>query len=536
MLEMIEPSSPVKDAMAAQSELADFLLVQQQRRRVLPRAILVGVVAGLLATLFRFTLTLGDNVRNGLVAWAQRFPLWGWVLPIGLGVAGAVISVYLVRRFAPEASGSGIPHLESVLHRYRDLDSRRLLPVKFFGGIIALGSGLALGREGPSVQMGGAIADMLARWFKVNPRDRLTLIAAGAGAGLSAAFNAPLAGLMFVLEEVQRDFRPVVFGAAFVAAVSANIVARLLSGQAHSFEVPTYAIPPLGALPVFAILGVIAGLLGVVYNRSLIATQALFMKLQKRLRVALLPAAIVGALVGLVAWFLPEAVGGGHHLAEVTLLGKFTLASIPLWFLLRFVLSMVSYATGAPGGIFAPLLLLGALIGLAVGQVAHALAPTLVAEPGAFAVVGMAAYFTAIVRAPLTGIVLIIEMTDNFEQMLPLAVACLCAYAIAELAGELPIYENLLQRDLSRSGIRLEHEAPIVVEVEVEPHSPFAGKTVRELGLPAGCLLVRCSHDNIEYVPTASTTLIPHMRVTATIAPTSKNGLAALRHGCEAMD
>lgn len=536
MIGIVKAAQQATEAADAQSELAEFLLIQQQRRRVLPRAILVGIASGVLATAFRFVLSWGDNFRNALLLWAHQFPLWGWLLPTAFGATSAVVALYLVRRFAPEASGSGIPHLESVLHRYRELNWRKLLPVKFFGGVIALSGGLALGREGPSVQMGGAVADAIARWLKVSARDRLTLVAAGAGAGLAAAFNAPLAGVMFVLEEVQRDFRPVVFGAVFVAAVSANIVARLISGQAHSFEVPTYAIPPLSALPLFAVLGVAAGLIGVIYNRTLIVTQTFFIGLQARLKSPFMPAAAVGATMGLTAWFLPEAVGGGHHLAEVTLMGQFTLVSIPLWFLLRFVLSMTSYATGTPGGIFAPLLLLGAFIGLAIGQIAHAIAPTLVTEPGAFAVVGMAAYFTAIVRAPLTGIVLIIEMTDNFEQMLPLAVACLCAYAVAELAGELPIYENLLQRDLSRSGVKSEHEAPIVVEVEVEPLSAFAGKAVRELGLPVGCLLVRCSHDNVDYVPTADTLLAPHMRITATISPHSKDGLRALRAGCQTID
>ncbi len=520
----------------AQSELAEYLYTSQQRRKVFPRAALVGLLSGLTAAVFRYLLTLGDSVRNGLITWSHQFPILGWIFPALFGLIGAVGSVFLVRRFAPEAAGSGIPHLESVLHRYRNLDASRVIPVKFFGGILALGSGLALGREGPSVQIGGAVADAVARFLKTSTRDRLTLIAAGAGAGLSAAFNAPLAGVIFVLEEVQRDFRPIVLGAAFVSAVIANIVARLLLGQMPSFEVPNYPVPPLSALPIFVIVGIVAGVLGVAFNRGLVFTQTLFANFAARTRSPWIAVAVTGAVIGLVGWFAPVGIGGGHQLAEIALLAQFGLAVIPLWFVLRFVLTLTSYATGAPGGIFAPLLALGALLGLAIGLIAHAIAPDIAPQAGAFAVVGMAAYFTAIVRAPLTGIVLILEMTTNLDQMLPLAVACFTAYAVAELMGELPIYETLLARDLMKGGIHPHPtQAPLIVEVEIEPDSAFAGREVRELGLPQGCLLVRCQEGDVEFVPVATTRLWPHMQVTATIAPDSPDGLLALRRGCEAM-
>lgn len=514
----------------AESELADFLLVRQQRRSLFPRAALIGILVGLTSVAFRFALAQGDIVRNALIQWAGAFPRIGWVFPMLFGAGGAAASVFLVRRFSPEASGSGIPHLESVLHRYRDMDWRRILPVKFIGGLLALGSGMALGREGPSVQMAGAVADATARVMKTSTRDRLTLIAAGAGAGLAAAFNAPLAGVVFVLEEIQRDFRPIVFGAVFVAAAMANIVARLLYGQQAVFEVPFLAAPPLAALPGFVVLGALAGVLGVIFNRGLVGVQSWLARWIARS--ALGTAAAVGALVGLVAWFSPMAVGGGHNLAEATLLGQISLAAIPLWFVLRLGLTLVCYATGAPGGIFLPLLVLGALIGLAVGEGMHVVAPEVVPHPEAFAIVGMAAYFAAIVRAPLTGIVLILEMTANFEQLLPLIVACFTAYAVAELMGDLPIYEQLLQRDLRRSGVQHHTPGPVVVELNVESHAPFAGKKVRELALPSGCLLIRCFYEGQEWVPTAETMLLPHMQIIATIAPDVPNGLLALRRGC----
>jgi CIC family chloride channel protein len=389
-----------------------------------------------------------------------------------------------------------------------------------------------MGREGPTVQMGGSVGDAVSRWLKVPPRERRTLIAAGAGAGLAAAFNAPLAGVIFVLEEVQRDFHPFVFGAAFLAAAIADIVARLLSGAFPVFSIPDYSTPPTASLPIFAVLGILAGLLGVAFNRGLVATMNLFARVQGRWNLVIV--AGVGAIVGIVGWFSPMAIGCGHSLAETALAGNLVLAAIPILFVIRFIMTISSYASGAAGGIFAPLLALGALLGLALGQIAHNFAPTVVPVPAVFAVVGMAAYFTAIVRAPLTGIVLIVEMTGNYQQMLPLLVACFCAYAVAELLNDLPIYEALLERDLLRDGTHIKLKEPLVIDFLIEQGAPFAGQEVRTLGLPPGCVLVRCTEGGGRvFVPTASTRLDAHMKITAVIAPEAAHGLTILRDGCK---
>lgn len=516
----------------ARSEIQEYLTARQQRRWIFPRAALVGLCSGITALLFRAALTGADALRNQLITWAQSLPALGWLFPMLLASLGALISVAVTRRFAPEASGSGIPHLEAVLYRFRKLDWKRLLPVKFLGGVVAIGSGLALGREGPTVQMGGAVGDAVSRLLKVTERERLTLTSAGAGAGLAAAFNAPLSGLIFVLEEVRRDFQPIVFGAAFVAAVLADIVARVGSGQFPIFAVPSYPVPPLPALPIFALLGISAGLLGVVFNRSLLTVTALYARIPARLTLA--AAALTGALVGLVGWFSPVMIGSGHTLAETALRGDMLLGAIPLFFLIRFVLTAASYGTGAPGGIFAPMLVLGALLGLAVGEIAHQFYPAAVPFPAVFAVVGMAAYFTAIVRAPLTGIMLILEMTGNYNQMLPLLVACFCSYAAAEFMKDLPIYEALLERDLRRSREAHLLKEPAVVEFILQAGAPFVGKEVRFLGLPPGCILVRCSDGKREWLPKANTRLGANMRITAMVAPEAADGLEILRRGCQA--
>lgn len=530
-------TAPGANQAALDSEIHEYLHIRQQRRRLFPRAALVGLLAGLIAVAFRAALAAADAARDALLSWAHRLGAFGWIFAVLFSAFGATAAVFLVRRFAPEASGSGIPHLEAVLHRYRELHWRRLLPVKFLGGVFALGSGLVLGREGPTVQMGGAVGAAVADKLRAGQRDRAVLIASGAGAGLAAAFNAPLSGLVFVLEEVQKDFRPAVFGAAFLAAAVADILARFASGQLPVFHVPSYPVLDLALLPAFVVLGLACGVLGVAFNRALLSTLNAYARVPARL---VLPAvATVGGFVGLAAWFSPVAVGGGHNLAEMFLAGEAaprTLTAIGVWFAVRFVFGMASYGTGAPGGIFAPLLVLGALVGLAVGQTTHTLFPQLVPTPAVFAVVGMAAYFTAIVRAPLTGVVLIIEMTGSYAQMLPLLVACFCAYLAAESLGELPIYESLLERDLRRGGTVFDPDEPYIVEVEVEPGSRFENKMVRELGLPPGCILVRCRDERHEWLPTANTRLAAHVRLTAMISPEATNAGEILRAGCEVPD
>ena len=512
------------------SEIQEDLVIRQQRQRLFPRAALVGLGAGLIASLFRAVLAGADTLRNALVTWSQQFPVWGWIFPLLFSMTGAILSVMLVIRYAPETSGSGIPHLKAVLHRLRTLKWTRVLPVKFVSGALAIGGGLALGREGPTVQTGGAVGAAISSWLKAPPREQRTLIAAGAGAGLAAAFNAPLAGVMFVLEEIQRDFHPLVFGAVFLAAAIADIVVRLLSGALPVFLVPNYASPPIVSLPIFVLLGLLAGLLGVVFNRSLLGTLGVFDRFQGRFKLGL--AATIGAIIGIVGWFAPITIGGGQSLAVLVLTSKLTITAIPLLFVIRFFLTISSYGSGASGGIFSPLLALGALFGLALGQIAHHYAPAIAPEPGVFAVVGMAAYFAAIVRAPLTGVVLIVEMTGDYQQMLPLLISCFCAYAVAEMMKDLPIYEALLERDLVRDGTQISMKEPMVIDFEIEQGAPFAGQEVRMLRLPPGCLLIRCVEEGREFVPTAQTRLEDHMRITAIISPEASESLTILRRGC----
>lgn len=522
------------DGVIAQREAQAFGRAQRDRKELFPRAVLAGVLAGCAATAFRIALALGDQARDQVVGYAHRFPSFGWLIPGALGALLTGLAVYIVRRWAPETSGSGIPHLEAVLHGYRDLKWGRVLPIKFIGGVLAMSAGLVLGREGPTVQMGGAIGDAVARATKAESHEAInTLRASGAGAGLAAAFNAPLAGLVFVLEELQRDFRPRVFGAAFLAAASADAVARFFSGQLPVFKTPIFEAPRLVLLPGFVILGVVLGLLGVLFNVGLINTLNGYARLTRKWGLA--PAIAMGAFVGVAAYFHRALVGGGHGIVEESLSGHYALTGLATIIIGRFILTLGSYGTGAPGGIFAPLLAIGATVGLAFGWIVQYYFPGSGVALGAFAAVGMAAFFASIVRAPLTGIVLILEMTASFSLMLPLLVACLAAYLVAEATQNLPIYEALLQRDLRLGGHSPEapYDEPFQMTVEVKAGSKFDGMMLRQLGLPRGILLVGVSSGGKEQVPDADMILRPHMRISAVVSPEVEDGIRLLVEGCE---
>jgi len=415
-----------------------------KRRHILPKALVIGLVAGLISSAFREALQWSEVRR---IAWLHHLsPTKGLLGALSLGALGGGVGLWLVRRFAPEASGSGIPHVKSVVLGEEQLHWRRVLPVKFFGGLASIGSGLALGREGPTIQIGGATGLMVSTWFRVKQGEgeRKALISAGAGAGLAAAFNAPLAGVVFVLEELHGAFTPVIFVAAFLASVTADVVCRVLTGDTPVFALREMPVPSLNALPVALVVGGLAGLGGVLFNRSLVASLDTFDRLRRW------PPFAVGAAAGLVAgfaaWVYPEVSGSGAILAEHAMTGQIAIRSVIVLVAARFVLTMVSYGSGAAGGIFAPLLVIGALGGLTVGSAAHLIAPIWAGHPEVFAVLGMGALLTSIVRAPLTGIVLMIELTGKYDYMLPLLVSCFAAYGVAEAMKDGPIYEVLRER------------------------------------------------------------------------------------------
>jgi chloride channel protein, CIC family len=373
---------------------------------------IAGAGIGLICGLFRLALAEADYFRLSLPGRFHNEPLLGLGLLVAGAAAAGAFGAWLVRQFNQPAAGSGIPHIEAVIEGELPPAPLSLLPVKFAGGLAAIGAGFALGREGPCVQMGATLANILGKACRRDAADCRTLLAAGAGAGLAAAFNAPLPGAAFVLEELIRKFEIPNAIAALGASASAIVVARLFTGPAPDFFVAAIPFPELGDNLLCFALGAVAAVLGIIYNRILLGALALadhFARLPVEVR-----AAMVGASVGLLAWFAP-GLAGGDMLTQRTLDGIEPLALLPFLFTLRLVLSAASYAAGTPGGLFAPLLVLGAQMGFLFGGLFGADPADPASHATAFAMVGMAALLTAVVRAPLTGMILVTEMTRRFQ-------------------------------------------------------------------------------------------------------------------------
>ncbi|ARN81357.1 H(+)/Cl(-) exchange transporter ClcA [Methylocystis bryophila] len=413
-------------------------------------SLFVGAGVGLVAASFRLFLDKADHFRNVIVEWAHQYAAGGFALIIVLCATATWIAAWLVRRFAPNAAGSGIPHVENVLNRKASPAPAALLLVKYFGGLLAIGSGQALGREGPSVQMGATIGHLCGGGFGLSWRTRRVLLAAGAGAGLAAAFNAPVAGAVFVLEELVRQFELHIAIAALGASATAIWVCQAILGPAPDFHVEELAFADPETYPLYFLSGAIAGVAGILYCKALLGAMSLAERIDRG--APGLTALLMGALVGALAWFFPALVGGGDPITQNALLGPQPLLALCLVFLLRFGFAVGSYATTAPGGIFAPLLTLGAQLGLLCGEIAKLSFPAFYVQPVGFALVGMAALFTAVVRAPLTGIVLITEMTSDATLLLPMLGASFCAMIAPTLARQAPIYDSLRERALPPRG------------------------------------------------------------------------------------
>jgi chloride channel protein, CIC family len=407
-------------------------------------AILAGAGAGLLGSAFILALKVVGRWAGELIAWSQGKSALGCLILAAASALATALAARWVRRYSTFASGSGIPQVEAVLSGEMPPAPMGIIPVKFIGGTLAISAGLALGREGPCVQMGARAALQIGRIFRRTWADCRVLMAAGAGAGLATAFNAPIAGAVFVLEELMRRFDTRTTIATFAASAGAIGISRVFLGQGPVFHVEPAPYPGFGSLAIYLSLGIVAGALGIFYNRLLLKTLAGVDRLP-RWWAALFPA-MVGALVGVIAWFHPDLVGGGDGITQSILTGAGTLSIVGIVFLMRFALGSLSYAARTPGGLFAPMLVLGAQSGWLFATICNRIFPALTVDPKVLGVVGMAAFFTAVVRAPLTGIILIIEMTNGFTLLLPMLAACFTAMLLPTVFDNEPIYESLRKR------------------------------------------------------------------------------------------
>ncbi|WP_051838219.1 ClC family H(+)/Cl(-) exchange transporter [Streptomyces sp. NRRL F-2580] len=403
-----------------------------------------GCLVGLVAGCFRWCLEQADGLRGSVVEAAAGLGAVGRLVPVVLTAVGAAVACLIAQR-VPHAAGSGIQHVEAVWRQESEGRPLPLLPAKFTGGLIAIGSGLVLGREGPIVHMGAAIGVLAGRRTRLDAEDARLLHTALGGAGLAAAFTAPLGGLLFVCEEVTRTIRPRLVLLTLVGTVTAVVCCRLIVGRGPEFPVPGLAAPPVWVLPAFLLFGMTAGVLGAAYSALVVRT----LEACDRLPRVPLPvrAAVIGAVVGALMAVDPLLAGGGDPLSERLVAGgSMTVAALAAYLAVRFVAGPLSYAAATPGGLFAPLLALGALWGALVHALVSPLLPVQAAAPASFAVVGMAALFTGVVRAPLTGIVLVVEMTGSTTLLAPLLIACFGAAVTADLLRSEPIYDRLRRR------------------------------------------------------------------------------------------
>lgn len=440
-------TEPTQPTARAGTRLRRFLEAQREMGPLVVWTTLTGAGAGVLGATYRLAIAQLQYLH--LIALGAVPGEWAWAASGAASGVLVLFSVWLVRRFAPEAGGSGIQEVEGALDGLRPMRWRRLLPVKFVGGLASLGAALVMGREGPTIQMGAAVGRMFGDLLRRDADTIHVLVAAGAGAGLTAAFNAPMAGVLFVIEEMRPQFRYSVLSVqcVIVASAVADLMVRLLAGDAVALPMPIVGEPPLDELWTFVVLGIGFGGLGAAFNAALIGGVDVMGRLGAKTSLAL--AGLIGCGIGALAVWDGNLVWDGENVIEQALGHSLPLATMMTLLAGRFVTTAASYATGAPGGIFAPMLALGTLAGVAFGTgVAPMLGSAL--SPDVFAVAGMGALFAASVRAPLTGMMLAVELTGNYAQFLPLMLTCVAATLVAHGLGARPIYSVLLERLLAK--------------------------------------------------------------------------------------
>lgn len=447
----------VPRSIAARSRMFRALLYRDKTPlAMLFCAALVGTLVGLAGVAFaRAVETIQQWRADTLIP--SQFQSWMlYAAAFAISAMLAMVGYFLVRRFAPEAGGSGIPEIEGALEELRPVRWWRVIPVKFFGGMGTLGAGMVLGREGPTVQLGGNIGRMVIDILGMRSNEaRHTLLATGAAAGLAAAFNAPLAGILFIIEEMRPQFRYnlISIKAVFTGVIMASIVFRCFNGEQAVISVGKLADAPVQTLWLYLVLGMIIGMIGVLFNRLIFITQDLFARFYagKTARVVL-AGALLGGGCGILALLFTPGAGGGSELIPQAVNGVFPFTLLLIIFLVRLATTLLCFGSGAPGGIFAPMLALGTLLGTAFGAAMSDLFPFYHLEAGTFAIAGMGALFAASVRAPLTGIVLVLEMTDNYQLILPMIITCLGATLLAQFLGGKPLYSSILARTLARQS------------------------------------------------------------------------------------
>lgn len=500
---------------------------QRFKYKLILEGIAVGSIVGLVIALFRIMIVKADHTRQIAVHMVKVRPVYAFAVLLVLILIAWILDKLI--RFEPDISGSGIPQIEGELKGLEDQNWRKVLIAKFAGCVLAIGGGLALGREGPSIQLGGMIGKGFARRKNALLTEERMLMSCGAGAGLAAAFGAPLAGVLFALEELHKNFSAEVLVSTMAASAVADYIAVNIIGLRPVFDFDVEHRIPLRLYWAVVLLGVILGILGVLYNKLLDKMQDFFDRFDSKF----ISIGIMLMISFLMMFIYPTVLGSGNNLVKVISDGKFTLIALAILLVAKLFFSTGSFGTGTPGGIFLPLLVIGAITG---GLYSTFLSTAFGVEEyyiKAFVIIAMAGFFSAIVRAPITGVILITEMTGNFMTLLSLVAASLVAYVVADLLGGEPVYDQLMHRRQRRkvgsgSGTpdhdyladvysksdkkyvkkRISiRERKVVIDSSIHIGSMMDGHKVMELGLPEGSLIVSVMRDGKEIIPHGSTIL-----------------------------
>jgi len=400
-------------------------------------SLLIGALVGLVVVAF--------ILLTGRIS-ARMYPAGGagW-RRILVPVLGSLSTGYLLWRYFPNARGSGIPQTKAAIFINDGRILFRTVLGKFFCCSASLASGIALGREGPSVQVGAGLASVVARNLGLTPKQVKALVPSGCAAALAAAFNTPIAAVLFSLEEILGDLHATVLGSIVLSAATSWMVLHLVLGDDPLFHVAGYQLVHPAEFGVYALLGVVGGLGSVCFVKLLLGLRGWFMRLPKA--TAWFQPVAGGLTVGILGYFVPEVLGVGYNQVEKVLNGNIVVKLVVLFAVLKIVATAVCYASGNAGGIFGPSLFIGAMMGAAVGGVAHALFPSVTAGPGAYALVGMGTAFAGVVRTPLTSVIMIFEITRDYTIIVPLMISNMIAFFISQKLQPEPIYEALSHQE-----------------------------------------------------------------------------------------
>jgi chloride channel protein, CIC family len=449
-------------------------LAHHEDRVFLILTIVIGALAGLAVVAFiLLTERLGARIYPpGVSVWRRL---------IG-PMAGALSMGYVLARFFPDARGNGVVQTKAALYSPDARITLHSIIGKFFCTSVTLASGIPLGPEGPSVAVGAGIASVLGRALGLKPEKVRTLIPVGAAAAIAAAFNTPIAAVLFSLEEIVGDLQAPVLGSVVLASATAWMVLRLLLGNEPIFHVPQYELVHPLEFAFYAVLGVVGGIVSGLFIRLLIWSREQFRKLPANTRWVQPLAA--GVLVGVIGVFAPQVLGVGYTYVTALLNGNMAIRIAATLVVLKLITAAVSSSSGNAGGIFAPVLFIGAMLGGTVGGVAHYFLPHLTASPGAYALVGMGAAFAGIIRTPMTSVVLVFEVTRDYAIIVPLMIANLVSYFVSRKLQPETLYEELAGQDgihLPVTGSRVRPDARLVGQVMHKPEEVFeASLTVDE--------------------------------------------------------